>query len=110
MVNRTQEPQKNYTRRNIVTGIPGPKSSGLEAGTPLKSFQLFCDDAMKHMITEIVTCSNQKIDNVRKVYKSRRGFSYDINETKVRALVGILLFLGVKKSANENATSIWAKM
>ena len=61
------------------------------------------------MITGIVTCTNQKIENVRKVYKSRSGFTYDTNETEVRALLEILLFLGVKKSAKENATSIWAK-
>ena len=61
------------------------------------------------MITENVSCTNQKIENVKKVYKSRIGFTYDTNETEVRALLGILLFLGVEKIAKENATSIWAK-
>ena len=49
------------------------------------------------MKTAIVTRANQKIENVRKVYKSRSGFTYDTNETEVRALLGILLFLGVNK-------------
>ena len=62
-------------RRNIVTGTAGPKGKGREA-----------DDAM---ISEIVTWINKKIEDVRKVYKSRTGFTYDTNETEVRALIGI---------------------
>ena len=50
-------------RRNIVTSTPGPKGKGLEADTPLKSFELFFDDSM---VSEIATWTNQKIEKVRK--------------------------------------------
>ena len=33
-------------RQNIVRSTPGPKCIGLEADTPLKSFELFFDDSM----------------------------------------------------------------
>ena len=85
---------KRTPRQNIVTGIPGSKGSGLAAHTTLKSFQLFFDDVM---IAEIVTCTNQNIENVRTVYYSRSGFRGYTNKTEVRALLGILLFLSVKK-------------
>ena len=42
-------------RRNIVRSTPGPKCIGLEADTPLKSFELFFDDSM---LSEIVTWTN----------------------------------------------------
>ena len=34
----TPKNARRTQRRNIVTGIPGPKGSGLKADTPLKSF------------------------------------------------------------------------
>jgi len=52
---------------------------------PHKIILALFDDAMVTGI--VITWANQKL----------KMFSYDINETKVRALVEILLFLDVKK-------------
>ena len=89
-------------RRNIVTSTPGLKGKGLEADTPLKSFELFFDDSV---VSEIATWTNQKIEKVRKAYTIRSGFTYDTNETEVRGLIGVLLFLGVTKSSKESTAS-----
>ena len=92
--------------RNIVKEKPGPKGNGCQAVTPFKSFELFFDDAM---ITEIVTWNNQKIENVETRYTSKPGFLYSTSVTEIRALIGILLFLGATKSTKESTASIWAK-
>jgi len=90
--------------RNIVKEKPGPKGNGYQADTPLKSFELFFDDAV---ITEIVTWTNQKIENVKTIYKIKAGFLYNTSVTEIR--IGILLFLGATKSSKESTASIWAK-
>jgi len=59
--------------RNIFKEKPGPKCYGFQADTPLKSFELFFDATM---ITEIVTWTNQNIENVKTSYTSKRGFLY----------------------------------
>lgn len=56
--------------RNIVKQKPG---NGCQADTPLKAFDLFFDDAMT---TEIVTWTNQIIENVKSSYKRNAGFVY----------------------------------
>jgi len=61
------------------------------------------------MITEIVTWTNQKIENVKTSYKSNPGFPYNTCVTEIRALIGILLFLGATKSSKESNANIWAK-
>ena len=92
--------------RNIVKEKPGPKGNGCQADTPLISFELFFDDAM---ITEIVTWTNQKIENVKTSYTSETGFLYNTSVTEIRALISILLFLSATKSSKESTASIWAK-
>ena len=57
--------------RNIVKEKPRQKGNGCQADTPFKSFKLFFDDAV---ITEIVTWTNQKIENVKTGYTSKPGF------------------------------------
>jgi len=85
---------KRTPMRNIVACTPGPKGIGLEADTPLKSFELFFDDSM---LSEIVTWTNQKIEKAREAYTIRSGFLYDTDVPEDRGLIGILLFLGVYK-------------
>jgi len=92
--------------RNIVREKPGPKGNGCQANTPLKSFELFFNDAV---ITKIVTWTNQKIENVKTMYTSKPGFLYNTSVTEIRALIGILLFLGATKSSKESTASIRAK-
>ena len=64
---------------------------------------------MTPLITEIVTWTIQKIENVKTSYTSKPGFLYSTSVTEIRALIGILLFLGVTKSSKESSASIWAK-
>jgi len=92
--------------RNIVKEKPGPKGNGCQADTPWKSFELFFDDAM---ITEIVTWNNQRIGNVKTSYTSKPTLLYNTSVTEIRALIGILLFLGATKRSKESTASIWAK-
>jgi len=92
--------------RNIVKEKPGPKGNGCQADTSLKSFELFYDDAV---ITEIVTWTDQKIENVKTSYTSKPGFLYNTTVTEIRALIGILLFVGATKSSKESTASIWVK-
>ena len=66
--------------RNIVKEKAGPKGEWM-SDTPLKSFELFCDDAV---ITEIVTWTNQKIENVKTSYTSKPGFLYNKSVTNSR--------------------------
>ena len=53
----SQKPQavRRIPMCNIVKEKQGPKGNGCQADTPLKSFELFFDDAV---ITEIVTWTN----------------------------------------------------
>ena len=60
------------------------------------------------MVSEIATWTNQKIQKVRKTYTIRSGFTYDTNETEVRGLIEVLLFLGVTKSSKESTASVWS--
>jgi len=92
--------------RNIVKEKQGPKGNGCQADTPLKSFDLFFVDAM---ITEIVTWTNQKMEIVKTSYTSKPGFLYNTSVTEIRALIGILLFLGATKNSKQSTASIWAK-
>ena len=92
--------------RNIVKEKPGPKGNGCQADTSLISFELFFAEAM---ITEIVTWTNQKIENVKTRYTSKHGFLYNTSVTEIRALISILLFLGARKSSRESVANIWAK-
>jgi len=61
------------------------------------------------MITEIVTWTDQKIENVKTSYTSKPGFLYNTNVTEIRALIGFLLFLGVTSNSIESIASIWTK-
>jgi putative SOS response-associated peptidase YedK len=72
----------------------------------LKSFELFF---LYAMVTEIVTMTNQKIENVKTIYTIKHGFLYNKSMTVIRALIGILLFLGATKSSKERTANIWAK-
>jgi len=92
--------------RNSFKEKPGPEGNGCQADTPLKSFELFYDDTM---ITEIVTWTNQKIENVKTSYTSKPGFLYNTTVTENDALIGILPFLGATKNSKEITASIWAK-
>jgi hypothetical protein len=92
--------------RNTVKEKPGAKENGCQADTPLKLFDLFFDGAM---ITEMVTWTNQKIENVKTSYTSKPGFVCNISVTEICALIGILLFLGATKSSKKSTASIWAK-
>ena len=73
----------------------------------MKSFELFFDDAM---ITEIVTWTNQKIENVKTSYTSKPGFLYNTSVTEIRALIGILLFLGATRSSKKVLQAFGRKM
>ena len=71
--------------RNTIKEKQGPKGNGCQADTPLKSFELFFDYTM---ITEIVTWTNQKIENVKTISSTNFNaqFSLFINNTFVTLL------------------------
>jgi hypothetical protein len=105
---RSQKAVRRTPMQNIAKEKPGPKGNGCQADTPLKSFELFFDYAI---ITETVAWTNQKNENVKTSYTSKSGFLYNTNVIEIRALIGILLFLGATrtKSSKESTASIWVK-
>ena len=93
--------------RNIVKEKPGPKGNGFQADTPLKSFELFFDDAV---ITKFVIWTNQTIENVKTSYTRKPGFLYNTSMTEIRELIGILLFLGATKCSKKVLQAFGRKM
>ena len=68
----SQKPKSVRTpMRNFVKEKSGPKGNVCQADTPLKSFELFFDDTV---ITEIVTRTDQNIENVKTSYTTKPGF------------------------------------
>jgi len=61
------------------------------------------------VVTEIVKRTKQKIEIVKSSYTSKAGFLYNTSVTEVRALIGILLFLGTTTCSKDSSASIWAK-
>jgi len=102
---KTKAVRRTLMRDNIKDK-PVPKCNGCQADTPLKSFELLFDDAV---ITDIVTWTNQKIENVKTSYTNRPGFLYNTSVTEIRPFIGILLFLGATKSSEEITANIWVK-
>jgi len=60
------------------------------------------------MIIKIAPWNIQKIENVETSYTSKHGFLRNATVTEIRALIGILLFLGATNSSKESAANIWA--
>ena len=58
----------------------------------MESFELFFNNSM---LSEIVTWTNQKIENMREAYTNRCRLTNNTNDMEVQALIGILLFLGI---------------
>jgi hypothetical protein len=46
---------------------------------------------------------------MKTIYTNKPGFPYNTRVTEIRALTGILLFLGATKSSKESTARIWAK-
>ena len=68
----------------MVTGLPGPKGKGLEAKTPLKSFEVFFDNFMR---SKIVTSTNQKIEKKKRLkqlyldlYRTQMRQKYEVSK------------------------------
>ena len=95
MVTEAKSCQKNtnakYCQRETRT-----EGNGCQADAPLKSFELFFDDAT---MTETAAWTNQKIENVKTTYTSKPGFLYNTSVTEIRAPIGILLFFGATNNS-----------
>ena len=62
------------------------------------------------MITEIVTWTNQKIENMKISYTSNPGFLYNTSMTEIRTLIGILLFLDATRAPKKVLQAFGRKM
>ncbi|UYV82718.1 hypothetical protein LAZ67_22000664, partial [Cordylochernes scorpioides] len=100
-------PPKNVRTRseNIITHLPGVKGEAKNAKSILDCWNLFIDD---NILECIVTNTNVYIRNIQQNY-SRERDAYLTNLHEIKALLGIIYFLGVMKANILNTDDAWAR-
>jgi len=101
-----QVPPRNRRtpKKNIVSHLPGTKGVARNARTPIECWDLIFDT---NMLDKIVECTNYQISLVKKNY-SRDRDARDTNQEEIRAYIGLLYMLGVKKLNRTPLEEIWA--
>ncbi|UYV62780.1 hypothetical protein LAZ67_2001912, partial [Cordylochernes scorpioides] len=100
-------PPKNVRTRseNIITHLPGVKGEAKNAKSILDCWNLFIDD---NILECIVTNTNIYIRNIQQNY-SRERYANLTNLHEIKALLGIIYFLGVMKANKLNTDDAWAR-
>ncbi|CAH2100862.1 unnamed protein product [Euphydryas editha] len=89
--------------QNIRFRPPGPKGAARNAETPLSCFELFFDESIFEIL---VICTNIYIDKIQNQYQRERDAKRtDLFEMK--ALMGLLLGIGVSHSGRRNLNDFW---
>ncbi|XP_034944888.1 piggyBac transposable element-derived protein 4-like [Chelonus insularis] len=91
-------------KHNLVIRVPGPKGVAKEAKTILECWELFFDNSM---IEKIVNYTNIYLQKIASLYRGQRD-STPTNVIEIRALFGLLYFLGMRKAAHLNLKELWA--
>lgn len=87
--------------QNIRFRPPGPKGAARNAETPLSCFNLF------NLIFEIlVTCTNIYINKIQNQYQRERD-AKRTDLVEMKALIGLLLGIGVSHSGRRNLNDFW---
>ncbi|UYV73811.1 K02A2.6-like [Cordylochernes scorpioides] len=100
-------PPKNVRTRseNIITHLPGVKGEAKNAKSILDCWNLFIDD---NILECIVTNTNIYIRNIQQNYSRERDANLT-NLHEIKALLGIIYFLGVMKANKMNTDDAWAR-
>ncbi|UYV61627.1 hypothetical protein LAZ67_1005604, partial [Cordylochernes scorpioides] len=100
-------PPKNVRTRseNIITHLPGVKGEAKNAKSILDCWNLFIDD---NILECIVTNTNIYIRNIQQNYSRERDANLT-NLHEIKALLGIIYFLGVMKANKLNTDDAWAR-
>lgn len=96
--------KKSKTKKhNIFVKKPGPIDDAKNANSISDCFKIFITDSLIEIITE---CTNVYIEQIKKNYsRERDAKSTDTNEMK--ALLGLLYFIGLFKSGRQNIKDLW---
>jgi len=100
-----QAPTSNHRTRshNIIIHLPGPKSTAKNMKTHLEWFFLFFDEVV---INIIVKSTNIKISFVKENYERARD-ARETDDIEIKALIGILILVGVSKSSRQNIFKVF---
>lgn len=91
--------------KNIIKVLPGPKSNARNIHTEIDAFRLFITD---QMIDNIVINSNIYIEKKRHdVNYSRERDCRVTSENEIRALLGALYLIGIKKGSHTACEELW---
>lgn len=100
---KTPLPETRTRLHNIRSQAFGPKGTAKNADSPVWCFELFFDD---QILETPVTCTNIYIDRIKVQYRRER----DAKKTdliEMRALIGLLLAIGVSRSGRRNLNDFW---
>ncbi|CAH1986691.1 unnamed protein product [Acanthoscelides obtectus] len=101
---KTYEPSRKTRSQNIITKLPGVSREAKGAKEIIDCWQIFFTT---EIIAEIVTYTNQKVDEMRKFYgRPRDCLPTDLEELMV--FFGLLYLAGVKKSQHLHTSELWA--
>ncbi|CAG4957184.1 unnamed protein product [Parnassius apollo] len=89
--------------QNIRFRPPGPKGAARNAETPLSCFDLFFDASIFDIL---VTCTNIYIDKIQNRYQRERD-AKRTDLVEMKALIGLLLGIGVSHSGRRNLNDFW---
>ncbi|UYV80886.1 hypothetical protein LAZ67_19002099 [Cordylochernes scorpioides] len=90
---------------NIITHLPGVKGEEKNTKSILDCWNLFIDD---NILECIVTNTNIYIRNIQQNYSRERDANLT-NLHEIKALLGIIYFLGVMKANKLNTDDAWAR-
>ncbi|ERL88244.1 hypothetical protein D910_05632, partial [Dendroctonus ponderosae] len=91
--------------KNIIKILPGPKGNAKRAKTEIDAFNLYITD---EMVDDIVANTNIYIENNKssKMY-SRERDSKNTTKSEIKALLGALILIGIKKGSHTNCLELW---
>ncbi|KAK2574811.1 hypothetical protein KPH14_012935, partial [Odynerus spinipes] len=99
-------PASNHVRRrarNIVTQLSGPRHEARNLKEPGEIWRLFFPESV---INRIVKCTNEQISRIKSKFTRERDCS-DTDNIEVEALLGLLLFAGVRRNNRLNAKDLF---
>ena len=92
--------------KNILKVLPGPKASAKITEKEIDAFYLFITDGM---IDNIVENTNRYIQNSKRaeIQYSRERDCRDTTKPEIKALLGALYLIGIKKGGHTNCCELW---
>lgn len=90
-------------KHNILVHSPGPKFEAREAKSIEDCWNLFFNDEIVNLVTESTNIYIQKIKS--NFSRDRDARLTDVIE--IRALIGILYFIGIRRSSRLNISKMW---